>query len=57
MDSSPSFSSSSRFRSFLGDNEILYDMDEKATMFFECGYVACNIENYFKSYEMEERVG
>jgi hypothetical protein len=32
-------------------------MDEKATMFFECGYVACNIENYFKSYEMEERVG
>jgi hypothetical protein len=30
-------------------------MNEKATMFFECGYVACNIGNYFKSYEMEER--
>jgi hypothetical protein len=32
-------------------------MDEKATMFVECGYVGCNTGNYFKSYEMEDRAG
>jgi hypothetical protein len=24
------------------DDEILYDMDEEATLLFQCGYVTCN---------------
>jgi hypothetical protein len=57
MDSSSSSSTFSHFNSFSRDDDILYDMDEKATMFFQCGLVTCNAQEFFNLHEMEEGNG
>jgi hypothetical protein len=32
-------------------------MNKEAKMFFQCGLVACNVQDYFNSHEMKEGSG
>jgi hypothetical protein len=32
-------------------------MNKEAKMFFQCGLVACNVQDFFNSHEMEEGSG
>jgi hypothetical protein len=57
MDFSSSSSTFSHFNSSSSDDDILYDMDEEATMLFQCGLVACNAQEFFNSHEKEEGNG
>jgi hypothetical protein len=52
MDSSSSSSTSSHSSSSSSD-DILYDMDEEATMLFQCELVAWSVQDFFNSHEME----
>jgi hypothetical protein len=54
MDCFSSSNTFSHFNSSSSDDDILYDMDEEATMFFQCGLVTCNVQEFFNSHEMEE---
>jgi hypothetical protein len=57
MDSSSSSSTFSHFNSSSSDDDILYDMDEEATMLLQCEWVACNAQEFFNSHEKEEDNG
>jgi len=57
MASSSSSSSSSNSSSFSSDDEILYDMDQEATMLFHVGFIACTFGDLFIATEMEEGSG
>jgi hypothetical protein len=56
MDFFSSSSSSSHYSSSLND-DILYDMNKEVKMFFQCGLVACNVQDFFNSHEMKEGSG
>jgi len=53
------FSSSSSFSHYSSSSsdDILYDMNKKVKMFFQCGLMACNAQDFFNSHEMEEDSG
>jgi hypothetical protein len=57
MDFSSSSSTSSHSSFFSSDDDILYDMDEEATMLFQCGLAAWSAQDFFNSHEMEGVVG
>jgi arabinogalactan endo-1,4-beta-galactosidase len=52
-----SSSSFSKSRSFSNDDEVLYDMDQKATMLFHTRFIACTFGDLFTIIEMEEGGG
>ncbi len=52
-----SSSSSSSHYSSSSSDDILYDMNKEAKMFFQCGLVACNAQDFFNSHEMKESSG
>jgi hypothetical protein len=49
-----SFSNSSFFSS---DDEVLYDMNQEATLLFHVGFIVCTSRDLFTTIEMEERGG
>jgi len=55
------FSSSSNFSSNLSfssnDDEVLYDMDQEATMLFHAGFIICTSRDLFIATKMEEGGG
>jgi hypothetical protein len=53
MASSSSSSSFSNSNSFSSDNEGFYDMDQKVTMLFHAGFIACTFGNLFTTTKME----
>jgi hypothetical protein len=53
--SSSSYSSNSSF--LKSDDEVLYDMDQEATMHFHVGFIACISRDLFTAIEMEDKVG
>ncbi len=53
MDSSSSSSTSSHSSFFSSDDDILYDMEEEATMLFQCGLATGSAQDFFNSHEME----
>ncbi len=38
---------------FSSDDEVLYDMDQEATMLFHMGFIACTSRDLFTATEME----
>jgi hypothetical protein len=57
MVSSLSSSSSSKSHSSSSDNEVFYDMDQEAIMFFRARFIACTFGDLFIIIEMEEGGG
>jgi hypothetical protein len=57
MASFSSSSSSLNSSSFSSDDEVLYDMDQKASMLFHVGFVACIYGDLFIATKMEEGGG
>jgi hypothetical protein len=57
MASSSSSSSSSNSSSSSSDDEILYDMNQEATMFFHVRFIACTFGDLFIATKMEEGNG
>jgi hypothetical protein len=52
-----SSSSSSNSSSFSSDDEVLYDMDQEATMLFHVRFIVCIYGDLFIAIEMEEGGG
>jgi hypothetical protein len=42
---------------FSNDDEVLYDMDQNASMLFHVGFIACTYGDLFTATEMEEGGG
>jgi hypothetical protein len=57
MASSSSSSFSSNSSSSSSDDEVLYDMNQEATMFFHVGFIACISRDLFTATKMEEGGG
>jgi hypothetical protein len=43
--------------SFSSDDEVLYDMDQMASMLFHVGFITCTYGDLFIAREMEEGGG
>jgi hypothetical protein len=52
-----SSSSPSNSSFFSSDDEVLYDMDQEATMFFHARFIVCIYGDLFIAIEMEDRGG
>ncbi len=57
MVSFSSSSSSLNLSSFSSDDEVLYDMDQMASMLFHVGFITCTYGDLFIAREMEEGGG
>jgi hypothetical protein len=54
---SSSSSSSSNLNFSSNDDEVLYYMDQKATMLFHAGFIVCTSKDLFTTIKMEEGGG